>query len=322
MVLITGSSSLTGKKLVNRLLKDGEKVRCLDFEKPRDFPEKAEFITGDVLDDDLLKKACSGVDTVFHFMDLKRSDKKGRRYMKKINITGTEKIIRASQKAGVKKFMFLSSYMIYGKTKAIPIRQDDRKKAATRYGKQKLKAEKICWNNVPKQDMKITIFRPAVVVGPEVQDPMILITLFMALGMDDANQVYVYGNGDTRFQLLYPDDFISALVSARERDISAGKVYNLGSDNVPTQIEQMIKLKEIAKLDFTIKHLSPKYSKFLSIFFRPFRLNFLSPEHLNLLKNNIMLDCQRAKKDLDWQPTKDNMEILKETIEWYKTDKL
>jgi len=322
MILITGSGSLTGKTLLNRLIQQGQKVRCLDFEKPKVLPKGVDFITGDVLDEALLKKACHGVTDVFHFMDIKDAKHYGRRYMKKINIRGTENLLFAAARAKVGKFMFLSSYEIYGRSKKIPIRQDDRKKPVTRYGKDKLKAEKICNEYIKKGDMAITIIRPALTIGPGTDNPIILITLLMALGMADANRMYISGNGDNRFQLIHPDDVVEALLLARESEKAAGKVYNLGSDNVPTQMEQVVKMMELAKLDCTIRHLSPGYTKFLSFIMKPFKVSYLNKEHLVLLLNTILMDCQVAKDDLGWEPVKTNLEILLETIKWYKEEKL
>ena len=321
MILITGSNSYLGCKLLKRLLGAGNNIRCLDLYQPKDLPQGVEFFQGDVLDEIVLKKALNGVKTVFHFMDVTNPRKTGRRYMKRINVNGTKKILDAAKRAKVKRFFFLSSYEIYGKHKELPIRQDARKRPTTRYGRDKLKAEAACWAYI-KSDMEVTIFRPAVICGPGIDDPIILITLFMALGMDDANRLYIAGDGDTRFQLLHPDDAVEAFMRAFLKDETKGKLYNLGSDNVPTQMELIVHIKDEAKLNVTIKHLTPKKTKILSFLLRPFKINYLTREHLYMLFNNILLDCQLAKKDLGWQPTKDNVQIITETIEWYKKEKL
>ena len=78
-------------------------MRCLDLEKPRDVPAGVEFIEGDNLDALVLGKACKGVDTVFHLMDVKSPKHHGRRHMRKINIKGTGMLLKAAQAAGVKE---------------------------------------------------------------------------------------------------------------------------------------------------------------------------------------------------------------------------
>ncbi len=322
MILITGCGGNFGKKLVTRLLNDQHKVRGLAPEKPRDMDPRLDFITGTPLEEGILKKALAGVETVIHLYDIKGTKRHSRRMMKKGNILATRNLLAEAEKAGVKKVLFLSSYEVYGRSKKIPTRPDDLKKPKSRYGKDKLKAERICMEYIKKGSMAITIFRPALIIGPGTNNPIVLIGLLMALGMGEDNRLFVAGGGDTKFQLLHPDDAMEAFVLALGSPVSAGKVYNLGSDNVMTQMEQTVKIKELAQLDCSIKHLSAGKTKFLSRFLRPFKLSYLTKEHVFYMLNNMLLDCQKIKNDLQWQPTKTNMDILHETVEWYERDKL
>ncbi len=325
MILVTGAASYLGKKLTQRLIDDGHTVRCLDFEKPRDFTLQAEFIQGDVRDEIITKKACAGVTAIFHLMDIKRPGKYflKRGAMKKINVAGTANLLFAAKKAGVKRVIFNSTYEVYGKSKNIPAKPGDKKKPVTAYGKDKLKAENICMAYAKSSELGITIFRPAVVSGPGVDDTVILITLYMALGMGAGeNRLYLSGDGNTRIQYIHPDDVTAAYIAAYKNPASTGQVYNIGSDNVPTQIEQIVNIKQKAKMDCTIKHLTPRFTRFMSIILKPFKVNYLTKEHLFILHNNVVLDCEGTKKDLGWSPTRDNVQILLETIEWYKKAKL
>ncbi len=317
MILLTGCNSYLGKKLLERLVAMDENVRCIDYYKPENLPSSVEFMQADLLDESALKKACNGIDSVFHFLDIKYSGSRGRRYMKNFNIKGTEKILKAAEKEGVKKFFFLSSYTVYGKKKEIPIRQDDIKRPVSSYGKDKLKCENLCWRFAEKSKMSVTIFRPALVSGSGVKDQIILTSLYMALAMEDESRLYIMGNGDTKFQLLHPDDAVEAFILALNSDISRSKAYNLGADNVHTQIEQIVKMKEESKLDCPIIHVTPFKTLLWSVIFKPLKLNLFTKDHRFYLSNNLLLDCQLIKNDLGWVPQKDNLEIMKETIDWY-----
>jgi nucleoside-diphosphate-sugar epimerase len=325
MILVTGSSSLLGVRLVKKLVAGGEKVRCLDLEKPRDIPAGVEFSEGDILLDDIaLGKLCKGIDVIFHLMDVKSPKHRGRRYMRKINVKGVRKLISVAQAAGVKKMIFLSSYEVYGTVKNLPVGEYDLKKMkpVTRYGRDKLKAEKICLESIKANKMNIAIFRPSPMVGPGTRNPITLITLLMAMGMEEANRIYVVGHGENRFQLLHPEDAADALYKAYKSGTVYGKIYNLGSDNVPGQMEQITSIKEKAKLDSTIMHLSTKKAKFRSFFLRPFKIDYLNKGHVMYLLTDLILDCQAAKKDLGWQPKYGNVDIILETIDWYRKEKL
>lgn len=319
MILLTGSNSYMGEKLLAQLRSEGETVRCLDFYRPAGMPAKSDFIETDLLDDIVLAKACKGVDTVFHFLDISRPGRYKRSYMKKVNVAGTIKLLAAAQKAGVKKFFFLSSFMVFGKVKKIPSRQDDIKRPSTPLGRDKLRCEQMCWMYSKQNKMAITILRPALITGPEIKDPVILTTLYMALAMDEESRLYLSGDGTNRFQLLHPDDAVRAFMLAYKSDKSKGKAYNIGADNVLTQIEQVVKMKEQSQLDCPIIIISPFKLFMWSIIGRPLHLRYFTSDHRFYLKRNMLLDTQLIKDDLGWMPVKDNLEILKETINWYLT---
>jgi nucleoside-diphosphate-sugar epimerase len=324
MILVTGSSSLLGVRLVKKLVAGGEKVRCLDLEKPRDIPAGVEFIQGDILDEDILEKLFRGIDMIFHLMDVKSPKHRGRRYMRKINIKGLKRLIGAAQAAGVKKMIFLSSYEVYGTVKNLPVGEYDLKKMkpVTRYGKDKLKDEKICLETIKANKMNIAIFRPSPMMGPGTRNPITLITLLMAMGMEEANRVYVVGHGENRFQLLHPQDAADALYLAYKSGKAYGRIYNLGSDNVPEQMELITEVKEKAKLDSRIMHLSTLKARFRSFFLKPFKIDYLNKGHVMYLLTDLILDCQAAKNDLGWQPKYGNVDIVLETIDWYRKEKL
>lgn len=322
MRLITGCNSFLGKKLVKRLLDMGEPVRGLDMWMVKDFPEKAEFTQGNTLDYELLKSACEGVDVLYHLLSVDDSSHYGRRFMKKINVGGAENVIRAARESRVKKIIFLSSAEVYGQPEVMPIREDDLKKPITPYGRDMLRAEKVCWNSIEKDEMDITIFRPTIMAGAGIDDSMILIMLYMALGMEDANRLYIAGDGNSRFQLVHYGDVVDAMLAAVQTPASRGKIYNLGSDNVPTQMDQVVKVREKAELDCQIKHITPFFAKILSFILRPLNINYLKKEHLMFILSNFLLDCDSAKKDLSWKPKMDNIEIFVDTIQWYKKEKL
>ena len=322
MNLVTGCNSLPGRALMTRLLAEGQKVRGMDTWKTRDFPETADFIEGTVLDYEIIQKACEDVKVIYHLMDVENPAHSGRRHMRKMNIKGTENIILAAKEFKIRKILFLSTAEVYGKPKAMPIRQDDPKKPITPYGKDKLKAEKICWRFIEAEGMDITIFRPTIIAGAGIDDSMILIILYMALAMGDANQLYISGDVNTRFQLAHTDDVVDAMLIASSNSVSRGKVYNLGSDDVPTQMEQVVKVKEKSRLDCQIKHISPFFTKFMSILLKPLNINYLRKEHVLFILSNFVLDCDRAKIDLGWQPKMNNIDIFTEAIDWYKKVKL
>jgi nucleoside-diphosphate-sugar epimerase len=319
MILITGSNTLQGAELVKKLSQKGEKIKCYDYYKPVDLPDGVEFIQGDLFNLKQMNRACKGADTVIHLLDKQRYKKAGRGKMRKINIKGTYNLLVCARRAKVKRFIFQSTYAVYGKTKSFPVKENDIKKPCTPYGRDKLRAEALCESFCKKNKISWSILRPALITGPETNNPSILISLYMAMAMDDDNIMYLAGDGDTHFQLISPEDTAEALYRIYKSNDKANEhIFNAGSDNVPTQMEQIVKIKEKEKLDFSIKHITPLKARFYSILFKPSKINFFTKDHRFYMFNSMYMDCQKLKEATGWEPKKDNIKILSETIEWYR----
>ncbi len=321
MILITGSNSLLGRSLAEKLISEGEKVRCLDFFEPEQKLDGAGYVTGDILAPLELNGIFDNVKTLFHLKEKLRPGSRGRRLMREINIRGTENIIRMAVSSGVEKIFMLSSYAVYGKQKTIPISEEIWREPVNPFGRDKLRSEELLKQYTGNTSIATTVIRPAVITGPGTGDPIILQTMYMAMGIGEENIVYISGNGGTRFQLLDTDDAAEAFVRAYRSDKSAGKAYNIGSDDVPTHREEAEKLREQLNLDYTIMSYTPFRLKLLSLLLRPAGVKYFTGEHLAYLQKNMILDCSRIKDDLGWEPRKNNIDILKDTAQWYWKEK-
>jgi len=318
MVLITGSNSLLGQAVVETFAAHGEKIRCYDPYKPGKLPEGVDFIQGDLFTPKRLIAACKDVTTIIHLLDSSNPGRMGRGKMKKINIRGTRNLLFIAKKKKIQRLIFLSSYAVYGKKTNFPTREDDPQKPYTAYGKDKLKVEKLIEAFAPKNDIKYTIMRPSVIAGPEIRNSSILITLYMAMGLGNDNIMFMSGDGDTRFQLLSPADAASAFYKVyTSGEKTWDMAFNIGSDRVPTQMEQIVKVKEEKKLDFRIKHITKLKALLLHTVYKPSELNYFNREHKMFIFHNVYLDCSKLKSTTDWKPVKTNMDIIYDTVDWY-----
>ena len=127
------------------------------------------------------------------------------------------------------------------------------------------------------------------------------------------------GDGDNRFQLLSPRDAAEAFYLVyREGEKTTGMIYNIGSDNVPTQMEQIVKVKEKKKLDFAVKHVTKTKARMYSVLSKFSNVNYFTKEHFLFIFHSVYLDAHRLKTITGWSPKKDNLDIMTETVEWYK----
>src|SRR4051794_34848398 len=64
-VLVTGGTGFIGPRLINELVRRGDRVRCL-VRRPRRLPDGVEAVRGDMLNAPVLKEALAGVEVVYH----------------------------------------------------------------------------------------------------------------------------------------------------------------------------------------------------------------------------------------------------------------
>jgi len=112
MILVTGATGHIGNVLVRELVRRGQSVRALllpgeDVTPLEGLPvERAE---GDILDPDSLDHALRGVSEVFHLAGLISILPGMRPLLYQVNVLGTDNVLRASLRAGVRRFVYTSS---------------------------------------------------------------------------------------------------------------------------------------------------------------------------------------------------------------------
>jgi dihydroflavonol-4-reductase len=70
LILVTGGSGFIGKHLVSALIARGREVRILDLQPPSRALPQIQYVSGSVLDRDLVRRAMDGVDEVCHLAGL------------------------------------------------------------------------------------------------------------------------------------------------------------------------------------------------------------------------------------------------------------
>jgi dTDP-L-rhamnose 4-epimerase len=121
--LVTGGAGLIGSHIVDALLERGEQVRVLDslhpqthpHGRPQWIPDDVELVEGDVRDLGALRRALTGVETVYHQAAFGGFTSAGSEYFD-ANATGTSRIfdVIAAERLPIRKVVAASSQAIYG----------------------------------------------------------------------------------------------------------------------------------------------------------------------------------------------------------------
>lgn len=155
-IAITGGSGFIGTRLIDALQEEGHETNIIDI---------ADANPIDILDQDKLDKSVVGTDVIYHLAAEHRDDVFPCDRYYEVNGEGTQNVVKAAEKAGVKKIIFTSSVAVY----ALGAGAKSEKSAVdpfNDYGKSKLEAEEILTEWVAKDPTRsLIIVRPAVVFG-------------------------------------------------------------------------------------------------------------------------------------------------------------
>ncbi len=111
--LVTGGAGYLGRHLVAELLRRGHRVRAFDLARIPYTHERLDVMTGDVTDLGAVRKACEGIETVFHtaaVLDFRRfPGRAGWERSRAVNVGGVENVVRACREAGVRRLVHTST---------------------------------------------------------------------------------------------------------------------------------------------------------------------------------------------------------------------
>ena len=147
-VLVTGSAGHLGEALVRTLARDGHEVVGLDI-------LASEFTShsGSITDRELVRRAMSGADAVFHAATLHKPHvaTHARQDFVDVNVTGTLNLLEEAAAAGVRSFVFTSTTSVFGDALAPPpgapaawVTEDVTPIPKNIYGVTKAAAEDLC----------------------------------------------------------------------------------------------------------------------------------------------------------------------------------
>lgn len=227
MILVTGGTGFIGRALVRHLVDAGYRVRTL-IRPSKQSPRLPSGIPIDVAvaglnDERGLRAAMVGVKTVYHLAGVERRGAGAD--LLEVDIQGTRNMIRAASDAGVDRFFF-TSHLGADRASAFPL----------------LKAKAIAEENLRRSGLDYTIFRTALVFGPNDGFTSGLAQLLSAI----PGVFLIPGEGDNLVQPLWIEDLTTCLTWALDDADTRKRTFEIGGPEFLT-LEEVVK-KVIAKV--------------------------------------------------------------------------
>jgi dTDP-glucose 4,6-dehydratase len=213
------------------------------------------------------------------------------------NILGTQVLLDACNKYGIKRFHQVSTDEVYGD---LPLDRPDLLftektplQASSPYSASKAGADLLAQAYYRTYGTPVTISRCSNNYGP-FQFPEKLIPLMITNAMEN-KPLPVYGKGENVRDWLYVEDHCTAidLIIHKGRP---GEVYNIGGNNERTNLEVV---RTIVRILGRSENL----------------ITFVKDRPGHDLRYAI--DASKIRKEMGWEPRTGFEEGLKRTIEWY-----
>lgn len=316
-ILVTGATGFIGFNLVLRLLKEKKKVRALVRKGSKLNKLKKlnlEIVYGSLEDINSLKRATKNIKKVFHCASLLGSPKITLRKILKVNVKGTENLLKACIANKVKRFIYFSSVAAMGDA-GLNANEKTECKPTTFYDISKYKAELVVKEYSKK--IGVIIIRPTTVYGPgEIRNKAKLFQLIKK------KRFVIIGNGKNLISLVYIDNLIDVVILAANKKNAIWRVY-IVSDKRSYTINEFI--ETIAKVENvkTPWHIPLWIAKLLAFFLETLsRITGTTPilykERIKNLTKNSSFDISKAEKELNYKPKISLEQGIRKTADWYK----
>lgn len=135
-ILVTGATGQVGRRLVPRLLswrEPGDRIRVLvrtEAAGERFAAAGAQVVLGDLRDAEDRERALDGVDVVVNAAAAFRGAEVTEQEMAEVNRDAAVDLARRAAKTGVRRFVQVSTNLVYGPGVGRPVREDDELRAA------------------------------------------------------------------------------------------------------------------------------------------------------------------------------------------------
>jgi nucleoside-diphosphate-sugar epimerase len=248
-VLVTGHNGYIGSVMVPFLLEAGFKVVGLDTGYFRFCTLGPEFTSiPEVQKDirDLEIGDLEGIDAVIHLAALS-NDPIGNlnsRWTEEINFEASVRLAKLAKKAGVQRFLFSSSCIMYGMSATNIVNEESPLAPQTEYARSKVKTE-LAIRELARDGFSPTFLRNGTVYG--LSPRMRFDTVFNDLlgAAVSTGKIVVYSDGKPWRPVVHVQDVSRAFLTVLQAPVTDvhNQAFNVGANNLNHQI---IELAEIA----------------------------------------------------------------------------
>lgn len=310
-ILVTGSEGFIGSHLVEKLLKQKNKVTALILynsfnhkgwlENIGSKNKNLDLVFGDLNSFDFVKNITKNCDKIFHLgaqISIPYSYKTPETFLNN-NVRGTLNVLEAAKENKIKKVIVTSSSEVYGSARYTPIDENHPLNAQSPYSASKIAADKFAESYALSFNLPVIIARPFNNFGPRQSTRAIIPTIIRQL--IEKNEIRL-GNINTSRDFIYVEDTVDAMIKLSNSKFKQAEVFNICTGKT-------IKILDIVKMISKILKIKPK------IIIESKR------KRPKLSEVNLLLGSnKKIKKIINWKNKISLNEGLIKTVNWLQDE--
>jgi dTDP-glucose 4,6-dehydratase len=309
-VVITGAAGFIGSRLSELVLDDAERLGyddvvlldALTYSGRLENLEialrdsRATFVRGTITDELVVDEVLTGAHAVLHLAAESHVDRSitGARVFYETNVLGTQQLLESARRAGVERFVHVSTDEVYGSIDEGAWREDHLLEPNSPYSSSKAGSDLAALAYQRTYGLNVMVTRCSNNYGPR-QFPEKLIPLFVT-NLFDGLKVPLYGDGLNVRDWLFVDDHCRGILRVLEGG-RAGEIYNIGGGTEMTNYEITHYLLELCGADASM----------------------IEPVDDRLGHDRrYSVDWTKIHDELGYRPEVDFTDGLARTVKWYR----
>ncbi len=327
-VLITGITGFVASHVFD-ILRNDESIEIIGMarnkEKAKKFEQQGvEIRYADLNKPETLKNITQDIDVVIHLA----AKMKFHTHLKELytpNVKATQILAEDAERNGVKHFIATSSTEAIGPVENPPADETYPCNPVFDYGKTKLMLEQALKRMYEETGFPMTIIRPTGIYGP--RDQYISISIIDTILKGRLTRLP--GKGDKYIHFTFVKDIAHGFVKALRNPRKAiGETFIISSDDYYTYREAFTIIANLLNAPAPTKS-APMFLAKMYIGYLEWRNNrkgidnfVIHKKVVEEMRNHRAYSNAKAKKYLNYQPKYTLPEGMKETIAWYRENKI
>lgn len=310
MILLTGSNGFLGlalrKKIDNnKLLLLSRNITISEGMYSKDINSKTKY-------DDVLYNVKCVIHCAARVHIMNDNTSNSLECYREINTEGTLNLARQAVKAGVKRFVFISSIKVNGEATELgyPFKPTDIRSPKDCYGQSKSEAEEQLLQLAEETGLEVVIIRPTLVYGPGVKANFASLMNLVSKGIPLPFGCIT----NNKRSLVSVNNLVDLIITCIDHPKAANQVF-LVSDDHDVSTSEMVRemAKSLNKPQWQLP--IPKWC------YRLAGNVFGKKDVVDRLLGSLQVDITHTKETLDWKPPQTLQEGFKETAEAFLLNK-